>query len=148
MRLHQLSNAQGATHRRKRLGQGEGSGRGKTCGRGHGGTKSRSGGSIPLGFEGGQIPLYRKLPRRGFNNAQFTKRYEVVNVGDLAKLGDETDATPENLANAGLLRAGAKAIKILGSGEVDKPYKVSAHKFSATAKAKIEKAGGQAVLLS
>lgn len=148
MRLHQLSNAQGATHRRKRLGQGEGSGRGKTCGRGHGGSKSRSGGSIPIGFEGGQIPLYRKLPRRGFNNAQFTKRYEVVNVGDLAKLGDETDATPENLANAGLLRAGAKAVKILGSGEVEKAYKVSAHKFSATAKAKIEKAGGQAVLLS
>ena len=148
MRLHQLSNTQGATHRRKRLGQGEGSGRGKTCGRGHGGTKSRSGGSIPLGFEGGQIPLYRKLPRRGFNNAQFTKRYEVVNVGDLSKLGHETDATPENLANAGLLRAGAKAIKILGSGEVEKAYKVSAHKFSATAKAKIEKAGGQAVLLS
>lgn len=148
MRLHQLSNTQGATHRRKRLGQGEGSGRGKTCGRGHGGTKSRSGGSIPLGFEGGQIPLYRKLPRRGFNNAQFTKRYEVVNVGDLSKLGDETDATPENLANAGLLRAGAKAIKILGTGEVEKAYKVSAHKFSVTAKAKIEKAGGQAVLLS
>lgn len=148
MRLHQLSNTPGATHRKKRVGQGEGSGRGKTCGRGHGGTKSRSGGSIPIGFEGGQIPLYRKLPRRGFNNAQFTTRYEVVNVGDLAKLGDETAATPENLTKAGLLRAGAKAVKILGSGEVERAYTVSAHKFSATAKQKIEKAGGEAVLLS
>ena len=148
MRLHQLSKTPGSTHRKKRVGQGEGSGRGKTCGRGHGGAKSRSGGSIPIGFEGGQIPLYRKLPRRGFNNARFTTRYEVVNVGDLAKLGDETDATPENLSKAGLLRAGAKAVKILGSGEVEKAYKVSAHKFSASAKDKIEKAGGEAVLLS
>ncbi len=147
MRLHNLSNTPGATHRKKRLGQGEGSGKGKTCGRGHGGAKSRSGGSIPIGFEGGQMPLYRKLPRRGFNNAQFTTSYEVVNVGDLAKLGDETDATPDNLVKAGLLRADAKLIKILGSGDVEKAYKVSAHKFSVSAKEKIEKAGGEAMVL-
>ena len=93
------------------------------------------------------MPLYRKLPRRGFNNAQFTTSYEVVNVCDLAKLGDETDATPDNLVKAGLLRADAKLIKILGSGDVEKAYKVSAHKFSVSAKEKIEKAGGEAMVL-
>ncbi|MCZ6671378.1 MAG: 50S ribosomal protein L15 [Verrucomicrobia bacterium] len=148
MRLHNLSNTPGAVHRKKRLGNGESSGHGKTCGKGHKGQKARSGGGIPIGFEGGQMPLYRKLPRRGFSNVQFATNYEVVNVGDLSKLGDETEASPENLVKAGLLRAGSKLLKILGTGEVEKVYKVSAHKFSASAKQKIEAAGGEVTLLS
>ena len=91
MRLHNLTNTPGAVHRKKRLGNGESSGTGKTCGKGHKGQKARSGGGIRIGFEGGQMPLYRKLPRRGFSNAQFTTYYEVVNVSDLAKMGDESD---------------------------------------------------------
>lgn len=148
MRLHNLSNTPGAVHRKKRLGNGESSGLGKTCGKGHKGQKSRSGGGIPIGFEGGQMPLYRKLPHRGFSNVQFATNYEVVNVGDLSKLGDETEATPDNLVKAGLLRGGSKLLKVLGSGEIDKAYKVSAHKFSASAKEKIEAAGGEVNLLS
>ena len=147
MRLHNLSNTPGAVHRKKRLGNGESSGLGKTCGKGHKGQKSRSGGGIPIGFEGGQMPLYRKLPHRGFSNAQFTTRYEVVNVGDLAKLGDVSEATPETMAEAGFLRPDSKLVKVLGSGDLDKALKVSAHKFSASAKEKIEKAGGEAIVL-
>jgi large subunit ribosomal protein L15 len=148
MRLHNLSNTPGAVHRKKRLGNGESSGLGKTCGKGHKGQKARTGGGISIGFEGGQMPLYRKLPHRGFNNAQFTTSYEVVNVGDLAKLADEVEATPENMSKAGILRADSKLVKILASGEVDKALKVSAHKFSAAAKEKIEKAGGEVIVLS
>lgn len=148
MRLHNLSNTPGAIHRKKRLGNGESSGLGKTCGKGHKGQKARTGGSIRIGFEGGQMPLYRKLPHRGFSNFQFATNYEVVNVGELPKLGDETQATPENLSKAGVLRADSKLVKILGAGEVDKAYKVSAHKFSASAKEKIEAAGGEVIVLS
>jgi large subunit ribosomal protein L15 len=148
MRLHNLSNTPGAVHRKKRLGNGESSGLGKTCGKGHKGQKSRSGGGIRIGFEGGQMPLYRRLPRRGFSNAQFTTRYEVVNLGDLAKLGDETEATPENMSKAGILRPDSKLVKILGTGEVENAFKVSAHKFSASAKEKIEAAGGEVIVLS
>lgn len=147
MRLHNLSNTPGAVHRKKRLGNGESSGLGKTCGKGHKGQKARSGGGIPIGFEGGQMPLYRKLPHRGFSNAQFTTAYEVVNVGDLAKLGDDSEATPESMAKAGILRPNSKLVKILGQGEIEKAYKVSAHKFSASAKDKIEKAGGAVIIL-
>ncbi|MBH55000.1 MAG: 50S ribosomal protein L15 [Opitutaceae bacterium] len=148
MRLHNLSNTPGAVHRKKRVGNGESSGWGKTCGKGHKGQKSRSGGGIPIGFEGGQMPLYRKLPHRGFSNVQFATNYEVVNVGDLAKLGDETNATPDNMVKAGLLRADSKRVKILGTGDVEKAFKVSAHKFSASARKKIEKAGGEVIELS
>lgn len=148
MRLHNLSNKPGAVHRKKRLGNGESSGLGKTCGKGHKGAKARSGGGIPIGFEGGQMPLYRRLPRRGFSNFQFATNYEVVNVGDLAKLGDEAEATPDSMAKAGILRAGARLVKILGSGKVEKAFKVSAHKFSASAKEKIEAAGGEVIVLS
>lgn len=148
MRLHNLKNTPGAVHRRKRLGNGESSGTGKTCGKGHKGQKARSGGGIRIGFEGGQMPLYRKLPHRGFSNAQFATNYEVVNVGELEKLGDEVEANPDTLAKAGVLRAGSKLVKVLGTGEVSKAYKVSAHKFSASAKEKIEKAGGEVTVLS
>ena len=148
MRLHNLTNTPGAVHRRKRLGNGESSGTGKTCGKGHKGQKARSGGGIRIGFEGGQMPLYRKLPRRGFYNAQFTTHYEVVNVSDLAKMGDESEATPESMAKAGILRPDSKLVKILGTGDLDKALKVSAHKFSGSAKEKIEKAGGEVIVLS
>ncbi len=147
MRLHNLSNVKGAVHRRKRLGAGPASGQGKTAGKGHKGQKARSGGGITLGFEGGQMPLYRKLPRRGFNNKNFTIAYEVVNVGDLAKLGDETEANSDTLVAAGLLRADSKRLKILATGDVEKAFKVSAHKFSAAAKSKIEAAGGEVIEL-
>jgi large subunit ribosomal protein L15 len=146
MRLHNLKNTPGAVHRKKRLGNGESSGLGKTCGKGHKGQKSRSGGGIPIGFEGGQMPLYRKLPHRGFSNVQFATNYEVVNVGDLSKLSD-SEATPETMAKAGILRPDSKLVKILGTGDVDKAYKVSAHKFSTSAKDKIEKAGGEVITL-
>jgi len=148
MRLHELSNTKGAIHRKKRLGCGESSGQGKTCGKGHKGAKARSGGSHTIGFEGGQMPLYRKLPHRGFNNKNFATNYETINVGDLAKLGDTTDVTPEALVAVGLIRDAGSLVKVLASGEVEKAYKVSAHKFSGAAKAKLEAAGGEAVVLS
>ena len=147
MKLHELKNAPGAVHRRKRVGCGEGGGHGKTSGRGGKGQTARSGGSIRPGFEGGQMPLYRKLPQRGFNHANFRVVYEVVNVGDLARLdAAATEATPAALAAAGLVRRGSTRVKVLGGGELTRALTVTASKFSAAAKAKIEKAGGQAVV--
>ena len=145
MKLHELKNVPGATHRYKRVGRGEGSGQGKTSGRGGKGQTARSGSSIRPGFEGGQMPLYRKLPHRGFNNYEFRKEYAVVNVGDLAKLdASVTEINRDALVKAGLVRADACAIKILGNGELDRALNVTACKFSESAKAKIEKAGGKA----
>jgi len=144
MKLHELKNVPGAVHRRKRVGCGEGGGHGKTSGRGGKGQTARSGGSIRPGFEGGQMPLYRKLPHRGFNNKNFTIDYAVVNVGDLERVeGDEVNF--EALVKSGLIRSGSVRVKILGDGEIGRALKVTAHKFSASAKEKIEKAGGQAV---
>ncbi|MDP1581276.1 MAG: 50S ribosomal protein L15 [Candidatus Didemnitutus sp.] len=146
MRLHTLKNVKGAVHRRKRVGCGEGSGHGKTSGRGGKGQSARSGGSIRPGFEGGQMPLYRKLPHRGFNNYNFRTSYAVVNVSDLDKLAaDVSDVNIDVLAKAGFVRPGA-LLKILGNGEVTRSFKVTAAKFSDSAKAKIEKAGGQAIV--
>lgn len=146
MRLHDLSNTKGAVHRRKRLGCGEGGGHGKTSGRGGKGQTARSGGSVRPGFEGGQMPLYRKLPHRGFNNANFKTQYAVVNVGDLARVGDgATEVDADVLVKAGLIRAGSKLVKVLGDGEISRALKVTANKFSATARTKIEKAGGEVV---
>jgi large subunit ribosomal protein L15 len=148
MRLHQLSNVKGAVHRRKRLGCGEGGGHGKTCCRGGKGQTARSGGSIRPGFEGGQMPLYRKLPHRGFNNANFRSAFAVVNVGDLARLGPEvSEVDAAALAQAGLVRSAAAPLKVLGDGEVVRAFKVKAAKFSASAKAKLEQAGGEAVVV-
>ena len=148
MRLHQLSNVKGAVHRRKRVGCGEGGGHGKTCGRGGKGQTARSGGSIRPGFEGGQMPLYRKLPHRGFNNANFRTTYAVVNVGDLARLAAEVSEVDAGvLAQAGIIRAGSGQVKVLGDGEVTRAFKVKAAKFSASAKTKLEKAGGEAVVV-
>ena len=147
MKLHELKNVKGAIHRKKRVGCGEGGGHGKTSGRGGKGQSARSGSSIRPGFEGGQMPLYRKLPHRGFNQFNFRTEIAVLNVGDLAGLDASVkEVTAETLAAAGLIRAGEKAVKILGDGELSRAFKVTAAKFSESAKAKIEKAGGQAVV--
>ncbi len=147
MKLHELKNVAGAVHRKKRVGCGEGGGHGKTSGRGGKGQTARSGGSIRPGFEGGQMPLYRKLPHRGFNQYNFRTEIAVLNVGDLATLdATVTEANATTLAAAGLIRAGEKTVKILGDGELSRALKVTAKAFSESAKAKIEKAGGQAIV--
>ena len=148
MKLHELKNVAGAVHRRKRVGCGEGGGHGKTSGRGGKGQSARSGSSIRPGFEGGQMPLYRKLPHRGFNQAAFRTEIAIVNVGDLARLDAsvaEVDAVA--LAKAGLIRGGETTVKVLGDGEITRAIKISAARFSAAAKAKIEAAGGQALVV-
>jgi large subunit ribosomal protein L15 len=147
MKLHELKNVPGAVHRKKRVGCGEGGGHGKTSGRGGKGQSARSGSSIRPGFEGGQMPLYRKLPHRGFNNYNHRVEIAVVNVGDLAGLDASlTEINAVVLAEQGLIRAGEKAVKILGDGELGRALKITAAKFSESAKAKIEKAGGQAII--
>lgn len=147
MKLHELKNVPGAVHRKKRVGCGEGGGHGKTSGRGGKGQTARSGGSIRPGFEGGQMPLYRKLPHRGFNNYEFRTEVAVLNVGELAALDAKvTEVTAAVLADAGLIRKGETTVKILGDGEITRALKVTAAKFTDSAKAKIEKAGGQAIV--
>jgi len=147
MKLHELTNVVGAIHRKKRVGCGEGGGHGKTSGRGGKGQSARSGSSIRPGFEGGQMPLYRKLPHRGFNQAAFRIEPVVVNLGDLAKLDAKITAVDALvLAQAGLVRKDVKAVKVLGDGELSRAFKITAAKFSATAKSKIEKAGGEAIV--
>jgi large subunit ribosomal protein L15 len=147
MKLHELKNVPGAVHRKKRVGCGEGGGHGKTSGKGGKGQTARSGGSIRPGFEGGQMPLYRKLPHRGFNNYNHRVSFVVVNVGDLASLDASIkEVNAEVLAQNGLIRADETSVKILGDGEISRALKVTAAKFSESAKAKIEKAGGQAVV--
>ncbi len=147
MKLHELKNVKGAVHRKKRVGCGEGGGHGKTSGKGGKGQTARSGGSIRPGFEGGQMPLYRKLPHRGFNNYNHRVEIAVINVGDLAGLdAGITEVTAAVLAANGLLRADTTVVKVLGDGELTRALKVTAAKFSESAKAKIEKAGGQAIV--
>ena len=147
MKLHELKNVPGAIHRKKRVGCGEGGGHGKTSGRGGKGQTARSGSSIRPGFEGGQMPLYRKLPHRGFNNYEFRTSYAVVNVGDLAKLDAKvTEVNAEVLAKAGIIRSDVTMLKVLGDGEISRALKVTAQKFTGSAKAKLEKAGGSVVV--
>jgi large subunit ribosomal protein L15 len=147
MKLHELKNVAGAIHRKKRVGCGEGGGHGKTSGRGGKGQSARSGSSIRPGFEGGQMPLYRKLPHRGFNNYEFRTEIAVVNLRDLAGLdASVTKVDAEALALAGLIRSGEKTVKVLGDGEITRAIEVTAAKFSESAKAKIEKAGGKAIV--
>jgi large subunit ribosomal protein L15 len=138
MKLHDLSPAKGSKKTRKRVGRGPGSGLGKTAGRGEKGQRSRSGYSQRPGFEGGQMPLVRRVPKRGFTNI-FRTEYVVVNVGELAEL--EGDLTPETLAARGMVRRG-RLLKVLGDGEVGRALTVKAHAFSASARQKIEAAGG------
>ncbi|MDX1501425.1 MAG: 50S ribosomal protein L15 [Thermoanaerobaculia bacterium] len=138
MKLHDLSPADGSRKKKKRVGRGPGSGTGKTAGRGHKGQRSRSGFSRRAGFEGGQMPLTRRVPKRGFTNI-FRKEYSVVNLDRLEGLGEEI--TPELLVERGVARSGLP-VKVLGQGEVKSALKVQAHKFSAAARKKIEAAGG------
>ena len=142
MNLSNLKPRPGSRHRVKRLGCGESSGHGKTSGRGHKGQKARSGGSIRLGFEGGQMPLYRRMPKRGFNNARHTTRYVAVNLDSLNQFDNGAKVGVDALREAGLANGPVKLIKILGDGELTKKLTISAHAFSASAKAKIEAKGG------
>ena len=142
MRLHNLRPRPGARHRVKRLGCGESSGHGKTSGKGHKGQKARSGGSIRLGFEGGQMPLIRRLPKRGFNNAAFHRNYAIVNLNDLNEFKAGTTVNEQVLRESKLVRGDFDGIKILGDGELKHALKIEADKISESAKAKIEKAGG------
>jgi len=146
MRLHSLRPRPGSRHRVKRLGCGESSGHGKTSGKGHKGQKARSGGSIRLGFEGGQMPLIRRLPKRGFNNAAFQKHYAIVNVSDLNAFEAGAVVNEQLLRESNLVRGHFAGIKILGDGDLKHGLKVEADKFSATAREKIEKAGGTITL--
>jgi large subunit ribosomal protein L15 len=148
MRLHDLKPRPGAKHRRKRLGQGESSGRGKTAGRGGKGQTARSGSSIRIGFEGGQMPLIRRIPKRGFNNARHTIEYVPVNLESLNQFEDGAVVDELALRNVGLANGPVKRIKILGNGELSKKLKVTAHAFSASAKAKIEKLGGSCEVIA
>jgi large subunit ribosomal protein L15 len=145
MRLNDLKPNHGAKHGRKRLGIGESSGQGKTAGKGHKGQKARSGGGVRLGFEGGQMPIFRRLPKRGFSNARFKTNYATVNVSTL-EARFEVGATVDEAAlrAASLVNGRYDGIKVLGDGEITKSLTVVADKFSATAKEKIEKAGGSA----
>ncbi len=147
MKLHELKNVPGAVHRKKRVGCGEGGGHGKTSTRGGKGQSARSGSSFRPGFEGGQMPLYRKLPHRGFNNYNFRTEIAVINLRDLAGLDASVTAVDAAaLAKAGLIRSGESVVKVLGDGEITRALNVTAAKFSGSAKAKIEKAGGKAIV--
>jgi len=146
MRLHNLQARPGSRHRVKRLGCGESSGHGKTSGKGNKGQKARSGGSIRLGFEGGQMPLIRRLPKRGFNNAAFQKQYAIVNLDDLNAFKAGTAVNEQLLRESNLIRGDFVGIKILGDGELKHGLKVEADKVSAAAREKIEKAGGMITL--
>src|SRR5215210_654998 len=131
MNLHTLKPRPGAKHRVKRLGSGESSGHGKTSGKGHKGQKARSGGSLRLGFEGGQMPLIRRLPKRGFNNSAFAIRYATVNLSDLEKFDAGTEVNETVLRERGLVRGKLEGVKILGDGELTKPLTITATKVSA-----------------
>ena len=147
MKLHELYPAAGATKEVKRIGRGHGSGHGKTAGKGHKGQWARSGGGVRPGFEGGQMPLSRRLPKRGFSNYPFKVVYETVNVGVLNEFEDGSVVTAEELYPKNMISGTAVAVKILGDGEIEKKLTVKAAKFSESAKAKIEAAGGKAEVL-
>ena len=146
MNLHTLKPRPGSKHRVKRLGCGESSGHGKTSGKGHKGQKARSGGSIRLGFEGGQMPLIRRLPKRGFNNAEFKIRFAVVNLDSLNEFENGATVDEQVLLEAGLIRRPYDQVKILGGGELKKKLSITVNKASETAKAAVEKTGGSLTL--
>ena len=146
MSLHNLRRRPGSRHRVKRLGCGESSGHGKTSGKGHKGQKARSGGSIRLGFEGGQMPLIRRLPKRGFNNAAFHKTYAIVNLSDLNEFKSGTLVNEQLLRESNLVRGHVAGIKILGDGELKHALKIEVDKISGSAREKIDKVGGTITL--
>ena len=143
MKLNTMHPAEGATHSRKRLGRGVGSGLGKTSGKGHKGQNARSGGGVRPGFEGGQLPLFRRLPKRGFSNARFKTEYATINLSDLNRFEDGAVITPELLKEMGLVKNQLDGIKVLGNGTLEKKVTVKAHKFSSSAQEKIENLGGK-----
>lgn len=143
MKLHELKPNEGSVQTRKRVGRGPGSGLGKTSGKGHKGQNARSGGGVRPGFEGGQLPLFRRLPKRWFNNYEFRTEYAIVNVGDLNDFKDGSVIELSNLKESGLVKKEKDGIKILGNGELTKKLTVKANKFSSTARVKIENAGGK-----
>ena len=142
IRLHNMRTRPGSKHRVKRLGSGESSGHGKTSGKGHKGQKARSGGSLRLGFEGGQMPLIRRLPKRGFNNAAFHKNYAIVNLSDLSEFKEGTVVNEQLLRESNLIRGQGAGLKILGGGELKHGLAIETDQISASARKKIEKAGG------
>jgi large subunit ribosomal protein L15 len=146
MRIQDLSPPKGATRKRKRVGRGPGSGHGKTSCRGHKGQKARSGGSIAPGFEGGQMPFTRRVPKRGFTNI-FKKSYAVVNLKDLSRLGQRDAIDIEALREAGLVKKVQDGVKVLGEGEITQPLVLKVNRVSRTAKSKIEAAGGKVEIL-
>ena len=146
MNLNELQPAKGSKFSRKRVGRGIGSGTGKTSGKGHKGQNARSGGGVRPGFEGGQMPLYRRLPKRGFKNI-FAKQYVTINVEDLEKLENGTEVTAQVLKDNGIISKTLDGVKILGRGELTKKLTVKVAKFSESAKEKIEKAGGKAEVI-
>ena len=146
MRIHELKKPEGSTKAPKRIGRGQGTGQGTTAGRGMNGQNSRSGGGVRLGFEGGQMPLYRRLPKRGFTN-KWAKEYAEVNVKDLNRFEDGTEVDLGMLLAAGLVGKQLDGLKVLGNGELSKKLTVKAEKFSKSAVEKIEKAGGKAEVI-
>jgi large subunit ribosomal protein L15 len=142
MKLHELTPAPGSRHTRKRVGRGIGSGTGKTAGSGHKGQKARSGGGVRPGFEGGQNPLFRRLPKRGFTNIS-RKEYAIVNLEELNKFADGTEVTPEVLMESGVIKNPKSGIKVLGNGDITVKLTVKANKFSQSAVDKIQAAGGK-----
>ncbi|PZF88530.1 50S ribosomal protein L15 [Listeria ivanovii] len=142
MKLHELKPSEGSRKERNRVGRGTGSGNGKTSGRGHKGQKARSGGGVRLGFEGGQLPLFRRIPKRGFTNIN-RKEFAIVNLDVLNRFEDGTEVTPELLSETGIIRNEKSGIKILSDGKIEKKLTVKANKFSAAAKEAIEAAGGK-----
>ena len=146
MRIHELKKPEGSTKAPKRIGRGQGTGQGTTAGRGMNGQNSRSGGGVRLGFEGGQMPLYRRLPKRGFNN-KWAKEYAEINVKDLNKFDDGATVDAAALMEKGIVKKALDGVKVLGNGELEKKLTVKAEKFSKSAVEKIEKAGGKAEVI-
>ena len=147
MKLHELRPNEKGLSSKKRVGRGPGTGLGKTSGKGHKGQNARSGGGVRPGFEGGQLPLFRRLPKRGFSNAKFKTVYAVINLSDLNKFEDGAIVTPEILKEMGILKNQLDGVKVLGNGKLEKKLTVKAHKFSKTAKEAIEKMGGKAEVM-
>jgi large subunit ribosomal protein L15 len=147
MELNELKFTTGSNKNRKRVGRGIGTGHGKTSGRGQKGQNSRSGGGVRVGFEGGQNPLVFRIAKRGFNNYEFATRYAVINISDLEKFDNGVEVTPELLKEMGIVKKLEDGLKVLGNGELTKKLTVKAHKFSKTAKEKIESAGGKAEVI-
>ena len=147
MKLHELRPNDKAFKERKRVGRGPGSGLGKTSGKGHKGQNARSGGGVRPGFEGGQLPLFRRLPKRGFSNVKFKTEYAVINLSDLNKFEDGAIVTPEILKEMGILKNQLDGVKVLGNGKLEKKLTIQANKFSKSALEKIEKAGSKAEVI-